>query len=129
MEAKHTPGPWSVMAGDNYEIRSPLLPREYPHHCKEDSTGDFVAYVGNHAPDFGEANANLIATAPDLLRSLIDCEARLALLVASGRAKMLDAVAAEHARAVIAAALGHNIYSGLTHADFPRICRFKWRFN
>ena len=108
------------MVGDNYEIRSPLLPREYPHHCKEDSTGDFVAYVGNHAPDFGEANANLIATAPDLLRSLIDCEARLALLVASGRAKMLDAVAAEHARAVIASALGHNAeLRGRPLADGP----------
>ena len=108
MQSKHTPGPWAVIVGDNYEIRSPLLPREYPHHCKENSTGDFVAYVGNHAPDFGAANAELIAHAPDLLRSLIDCEARLALLVKSGRSKMLDAVAAEHARAVIAAALGHN---------------------
>lgn len=108
MKAKHTPGPWTVISGDNYEIRSPLLPREYPHICKEDSTGDFVAYIGNHAPDFGEANAALIAHAPDLLRSLIDCEARLALLVKSGRAKMLDAVAAEQARAVIAAALGHK---------------------
>lgn len=66
----HTPGPWEVMAGDNYEIRSPLLPREYPHHCKEDSTGDFVAYIGNHAADFGEANARLIAAAPDLLAAL-----------------------------------------------------------
>lgn len=67
---QHTPGPWEVMSGDNYEVRSPLLPREYPHHCKEDSTGDFVAYIGNHAADFGWANANLIAAAPDLLAAL-----------------------------------------------------------
>lgn len=52
--------------------------------------------------------ATLTAHTPDLLRALMDCEARLALLVASGRAKMLDAVAAERARAVIAAAQGHD---------------------
>lgn len=76
-----TPGPWTVMAGDNYEIRSPLLPREYPHRCKEDSTGDFVAYIGNHAPDFGEANAKLISAATpqtilamiELLREMGEC--------------------------------------------------------
>lgn len=39
-----------------------------------------------------------------LLVSLKDCEARLALLVAAGRGKLLDAVAAEKARAAIAAA-------------------------
>ena len=103
MEAKHTPGPWSVMAGDNYEIRSPLLPREYPHHCKEDSTGDFVAYVGNHAPDFGEANANLIAAAPELLDALIG------LVAWADDPRRDDPVEdLRKARAAVATALGHN---------------------
>lgn len=73
---QHTPGPWEVMSGDNYEVRSPLLPREYPHQCKEDSTGDFVAYIGNHAQDFGWANACLIAAAPDLFAAIQGAIAR-----------------------------------------------------
>jgi hypothetical protein len=80
METKHTPGPWEVTSGDNYEIRSPLMPREYPHQFKNDSTGDFVAYIGNHAKDFGYANANLIAAAPDLLaaaEAALNCVAEL----------------------------------------------------
>lgn len=70
MTTKHTPGPWEVSSGDNYEVRSPLMPKEFPHLFKNDSTGDFVAYIGNHADDFGWANANLIAAAPDLLEAL-----------------------------------------------------------
>ena len=53
-----------------------------------------------------EQIAALIEAAPDLLKALVDCEARLALLVASGRSKMLDAVATWHARATIKKAKG-----------------------
>lgn len=67
-----TPGPWTFESGDNYYISSPLLPREFPHKFKSDSTGDFVAYIGNHTPDFGEANARLISSAPDMYEALKD---------------------------------------------------------
>lgn len=104
MEAKHTPGPWNAKhrEGGDGMYRTEIYSAQYGGiaTCEwtENNCGNGVTTT------YREANANLIAHAPDLLRSLIDCEARLALLVASG----LDAVAAEHARAVIAAALGHN---------------------
>lgn len=108
MEAKHTPGPWNAKhrEGGDGMYRTEIYSAQYGGiaTCEwtQNNCGNGVTTT------YREANANLIAHAPDLLRSLIDCEARLALLVASGRAKLLDAVAAEHARAVIAAALGHN---------------------
>lgn len=100
MDAKHTLGPWYFDA-ETGEVT--CTARSMKVGIAKVDTGFSEPFETEQ-----QANARLIATTPDLLRSLIDCEARLALLVASGRSKMLDAVAAEHARAVIAAALGHN---------------------
>ena len=70
--SEHTPGPWSVVAGDNYSIESEHIPHEYPHRFPSDDTGRFVAYVGNRQADFGHADAKLIAAAPELLKALQD---------------------------------------------------------
>ncbi len=105
METKHTLGPWEVMPGDNYEIRSPLLPREYPHYCKEDSTGDFVAYIGNHAPDFGEANANLISSAPELFDACVALVEWCDKNPPAGEALYL----VQQARDAVTKAMGHNV--------------------
>ncbi len=61
---------------------------------------------GYKTPDLLCKAMDAYAVQPDLLAALIECEARLALLVASGRSKMLDAVAAQHARAAIAKSKG-----------------------
>jgi hypothetical protein len=68
----HTPGPWVVAAGDNYRIEAAAIPAEYPHHFPGDDLGRMVATVGNRQPDFGVADAALIAAAPDLLEALRD---------------------------------------------------------
>ena len=78
-EAKHTPGPWSVVAGDNYMVESDRIPDKYPHRFPGDDLGRFVAFVGNRQPDFGEADAKLIAAAPDLLEA---CELMIEAMVA-----------------------------------------------
>jgi len=69
-EVKHTPGPWQLVAADDYEIHSDAVPEAFPHHCKGDDLGRFVALIGNRADDFGRANARLIAAAPELLEAL-----------------------------------------------------------
>lgn len=66
----HTPGPWEVAAGDNYRIEAAAIPETYPHHFPGDDLGRMVAMVGNRQPDFGAADAALIAAAPDLLAAL-----------------------------------------------------------
>lgn len=71
---KHTAGPWRVASGDNYEVESDNYPASYSHRFPGDDTGSSLACVGNRTEDFGEANANLIAAAPDLLAA---CETAL----------------------------------------------------
>lgn len=73
-EAKHTPGPWEFGSGDNYYVRADAYPKNFPHHFKSDDLGDYLAYVGNRADDFGEANARLIAAAPRMLAALANVQ-------------------------------------------------------
>jgi hypothetical protein len=58
-ENKHTPGPWSVCAGDASWVSLPGVVK--PINC------------GN------KANARLIAAAPDMLAALQDCAAVVAV--------------------------------------------------
>lgn len=67
---RHTPGPWEVVAGDDYRIEAAAIPAEYPHLFPGDDLGRLVAMVGNRQPDFGAADAALISAAPDLLAAL-----------------------------------------------------------
>lgn len=71
-ETKHTPGPWRVVAADDYEVHSNATPTKYPHRDKRDDLGRFVAIIGNRAPDYGMADACLVAAAPELLAALKD---------------------------------------------------------
>ena len=69
MSAKHTPGPWTY-EGDHthrqYNIR--MLSREEKHICTVNNLPPHV--LANRDQSTAEANARLIAAAPDLLASL-----------------------------------------------------------
>ena len=75
-EAKHTPGPWEF--GPNHSstgLAGQLVVRpagEFPH-------GEWVADVGSMYDDHREANARLIAAAPELLEVVKVAQARIAL--------------------------------------------------
>ena len=81
---KATPGPWTVVAGDNYMIEADSYPGTYPHRFPGDDTGPFVAYIGNRSADYGETDAQLIAemreALPALLHQLAEREAEVYLL-------------------------------------------------
>jgi hypothetical protein len=68
--SNHTPGPWEIVVGDNYMVRSEHTPNKYPHRFPSDDLGPIIALVGNRSSDFGKSDARLIAAAPDLLEAL-----------------------------------------------------------
>lgn len=92
--------------------RSGVTLEEMVEQLKAGENGDAISEAMTQATAdmaLGRAIREGRATQPEqvnqqLLVALKDCEARLALLVAAGRGKLLDAVAAEKARAAIAAA-------------------------
>jgi hypothetical protein len=66
MTSKHTPGPWSCKQGQRpnfFYIESP--------------SGDVVYVSGSLQPTDCEANARLIAAAPEMLEALIQAAAHL----------------------------------------------------
>lgn len=69
-EEKFTPGPWEICAGDNYSIIGRNYPKAFSHRFLEDDLGPDIAAIGNRTSDFGEANAQLIAAAPELYEAL-----------------------------------------------------------
>lgn len=66
MSAKHTPGPWEVLDGRRVGVTLPSLPAEgggFCTHC--------VALTHSDRGEIdAEANARLIAAAPDMLAAL-----------------------------------------------------------
>jgi hypothetical protein len=70
VEMKHTPGPWRIVPGDDYMVASSAYPSEKVSPVVRDNIGPFVALIGNQSGDCGEANAQLIAAAPDMLAAL-----------------------------------------------------------
>jgi hypothetical protein len=70
--SKHTPGPWQIAsngkAGSTYRIW-----RNDPDNTEETNRG--YACIAPHV--HGEANAHLVAAAPDLLQALIDVKLAL----------------------------------------------------
>lgn len=78
LEFKGTPGPWAVMTDD------------FDGHCVINPTSDFgIEFIAKNIQqgyDDGEADANLIAAAPDLLEAAIDFIEK----VDTGRARSTD---------------------------------------
>lgn len=93
-EAKHTLGPWVRGDGD-------------PHRILSSSTWDCVAEVNDALPD-SEANANLIAAAPDLLSALERMECTFYLLLQGKLHRDADEVLAK-AQAALDKAQGHSL--------------------
>lgn len=74
--AKHTPGPW-----ESWPHNRPPHPREYSHGVSAEGeapcdVADVIAFDGE--PGESEANARLIAAAPDLLEACLQATAILA---------------------------------------------------
>lgn len=93
-KATHTPGPWRVMKHDalRYTFHVDAGPAGYERNR--------VAIVsGDSARDCAEANAILLASAPDLLEALEDC---------AWMVKDKDPEAYAKARAAIAKARGEK---------------------
>lgn len=89
--ANHTPGPWKAYRQNHHQI---------PAHQIEDAAHMLVAYTGHtRTPGQADANATLIAAAPDLLSA---CKAALADIDSEPNsvhgfpsyAKLRDAIAA-----------------------------------
>jgi len=103
-DVKHTPGPWVL--DRNADIRT------HEDHWAGSVEGNLIAYVAHTEDVMGEANAHLIAAAPDLLkvvrllRGSVEVFARdLAARGHNGSAAILDSDL-RCARAVIAKAEG-----------------------
>lgn len=71
-ERKWTPGPW-VAEPENYDGDGGVLVRvggDYPRNCIANAWGQQSA---REVDDEGQANAHLIAAAPDLYKALEEC--------------------------------------------------------
>lgn len=102
--SKHTPGPWHVGTQNDllYVIdRRPATSNDYPDH-NADVAAIAKVYCGNES----EANARLIATAPELLEALRGMMAAYEELHA--RYDLGECQATVDARAAIAKATGEQ---------------------
>jgi hypothetical protein len=66
-EAKHTPGPWFLFGNPAHCVGGP--------HPQNDTAGVAMCGMRLRTPEEGEANARLIAAAPDLLAACEEFEA------------------------------------------------------
>ena len=98
MNANHTPGPWAIDRSAHFKTFQICGPMFGP-----DSNGGYavaeIAYAGTHA----EANAHLIAAAPELLAALKEAEIVLAVALSwpgseGTRSKMRAAIAKAEGR-------------------------------
>jgi hypothetical protein len=106
---KHTPGPWEI-ANDMYGIGNMKV---YGVECKQNGIRQPIANCGWDDRGESEANARLIAAAPEMLEALEDVELRCTQArIASTIGKKdqteflrseLERIA-EHARAILAKA-------------------------
>lgn len=74
LKAEFTPGPWEVVAADDYFVEAPNTEIEPPKYVDNNlirpAICKTICEVGNQTLDCGEANARLIAAAPDLYFAL-----------------------------------------------------------
>lgn len=117
----HTPGPWALSSfignlGRHITLEShlsrPIGASVDSQKCR-DTYQINIAAVGRHACHLSieeaEANARLIAAAPDLLAALQECALRLgALVLASGDFSDVNANAIDQAHAAIQKAEGQS---------------------
>jgi len=92
METKHTPGPWYVGAQNDllFILDGPPSPAPYDGPIPK-TYGPSVIAKPDYRIDGYEANARLIAAAPDLLAALTTFVAEYVQLVESGDAGNWDA--------------------------------------
>lgn len=97
----HTPGPWKITTITCH-------PHQHIETCAFDTT---ICSMADHQGAEGEANANLIVSAPEMLEALKDTTEALGLYLASVEdGKDDDAESAyQHAVAIIAKAEGKKI--------------------
>lgn len=60
MKSNHTPGPWAAS----------IASKDQPIHIYQRSSGDVLAHILPYNTVFSEANAHLIAAAPEMLEAL-----------------------------------------------------------
>ena len=107
MSAKHTPGPW-IGAGPSFGDPLPRYTTEIVTEW-EDEDGEVLSICKlpfHHHDDENEANARLIAAAPDLLEALHAMLSHTAMLDPSQGFDGFDHSAVNQARAAIAKAEG-----------------------
>jgi hypothetical protein len=97
MSANYTPGPWQV--GPEYENRLSRSVWRGSFYDKASTVARFVAT---------DADARLIAAAPDLLAALQECFLLLQQLGAEGEPGDMPSPTLEKARAAIAHATGNS---------------------
>lgn len=72
MKTQHTPGPWKAVELDEHTVAI-KLDRNYTHECIHIADARVMSgNLGQEVP-IAVANAHLIAAAPELLDSLIEC--------------------------------------------------------
>jgi hypothetical protein len=74
--AKHTPGPWKIFEGWGADKRRPVIVDAIPD-VDGKFVGNCICHMASTNPDI-EANARMIAAAPDLLRLLKESVSTLA---------------------------------------------------
>jgi hypothetical protein len=72
---KHTPGPWKIFEGWGADKRRPVIVDSIPD-VDGKFVGNCICYTASTNPDI-EANAKLIAAAPELLNA---CKAAMRIL-------------------------------------------------
>jgi hypothetical protein len=95
----HTPAPWT--ATHQTVVQRPV--RISRHFAIRPQAGPTLAFLPDERIDIAEANAQLIAAAPELLEALKFCKS---VIEANGMWELSEQMAVNHAVAAIAKATG-----------------------
>lgn len=108
-ENKHTPGPWYWKDGAiRAANRDFVLWPQNVMGALELNWADCLGACGKHSEDNAEANARLIAAAPELLEALQRMLLEFDFLIEEGKLPDIrNDVIFDHARTAIAKATGH----------------------
>jgi hypothetical protein len=100
--SKHTPGPWYVGAQNDmlYILdRKPAASNDYPNHERKGLT--CIARVYDPTLDASEANARLMAAAPEMFEALLcaDCALAGSVPLQTAKTVIANAIAKAEGRA------------------------------